>query len=186
MKKTMGLMMVSLMFALTACAQNDSNEGLPVAQPIEAETAQTQTESDLIVSEDETFVFEVGDVRIKMHEKSNPILEALGDEDTFFEAESCAFQGKDRMYGYGSYEVITYELEGEEYVLGVVLYDDTVKTKEGLRLFEDKEKVLSLYGTPQSGNDKLLVYEDEITSISFVLNDANQVVSIEYNAVIGD
>lgn len=190
MKKITVILGVILVFtwALVGCSESETPTNDPIQETTQEATETEETTETESVTElaPETYVFEIDGTVIQMHESAAPVLEALGKETSYFEAESCAFQGLDRMYGYGSYEVVTYERDGDEYVLSVVLYDDTVKTQEGLRLFENRDRVLEIYGEPDLGNDRLMVYEDEITVLSIVLDDAGQVISIEYNAVVGE
>ena len=54
------------------------------------------------------FVFISGDVQIVIDAEAEPIVEALGEPKSYFEAASCAFEGLDKIYTYGGFEVNTY------------------------------------------------------------------------------
>lgn len=65
-----------------------------------------------------------------MNEKAAPILEKLGEPMEYFEAESCAFEGLDKIYTYSGFELHTYEMKGTDYVASVMFLDDSVSTKK--------------------------------------------------------
>lgn len=81
------------------------------------------------------YVFETEGIVIAMHAEVEPILQKLGEAMEYFEAESCAFQGMERVYTYSGFELHTYEMDGTDYVAALIFLDDSVSTKEGVYLF---------------------------------------------------
>ena len=78
------------------------------------------------------YVFELKDTKIEMNAKMEELTSKLGKEDAYFESNSCAFQGMDKVYAYGSVVISTYPLENVDYVYTIELKDDTVETPEGI------------------------------------------------------
>ena len=57
------------------------------------------------------FVFTSGDTKVVMNAKAADILESLGKETDYFEAESCAFKGIDKTYTYPGFRLYTYPVD---------------------------------------------------------------------------
>lgn len=132
------------------------------------------------------YIFEVNGVKVGMDMEADPIIKALGEPTNYFEAASCAFEGLDKMYGYGSYEVDTYELDKKDYISGVIFKDDMVSTKEGISIGNTKDDMIKAYGEGFKEEQGMLVYEKEGTKIKFVLDENNEITSITYSSTILD
>ena len=126
-----------------------------------------------------TAEFEYNGVKVGMDMEAAPIIAALGEANTYFEAPSCAFEGLDKTYGYGSFELDTYELEGKDYIAGVFFCDDLIETPEGVCLFETKADMTKAYGENYVEEMGMLVYEKEGMKLKFIL-EGNEITSIEY------
>ena len=77
-----------------------------------------------------TYAVTLNDVKIEIDAEANSILHAVGSWLTYDESPSCAFDGLDRIYNYGAFEIQTYPIEGQEFIANVYLNDDTVATEE--------------------------------------------------------
>lgn len=130
-------------------------------------------------SEPKGYVFEYNGVKIGMDMEAAPIIAALGEANSYFEAPSCAFEGLDKNYNYGSFEVDTYELDGKDYIAGVFFRDDLIETPEGVCLFETKADMIAAYGEGFKEEYGMLVYEKEGMKIKFIL-EGDEITSIEY------
>lgn len=128
------------------------------------------------------YVFETEGVVIAMHAEVEPILQKLGEAMEYFEAESCAFQGMERVYTYSGFELHTYEIDGTDYVAAVVFLDDSVSTKEGVYLFSGLEDVLAAYGDGYTKTNDMYSYEQDGSRLSFLVEN-DEVTMIEYMAV---
>lgn len=128
------------------------------------------------------YVFETGGVVIAMHAEVEPILQKLGEAMEYFEAESCAFQGMERVYTYSGFELHTYEMDGTDYVAAVVFLDDSVSTKEGICLFSSLEDMLEAYGDGYTRTNDMYSYEQGGSRLSFLVENG-EVTSIEYMAL---
>lgn len=178
--KKIGLVIVISFLILVGCS---NEEKLPVApDDTSTNTSTTQTTDTIDEKEEEGYVFENKDTIIAMNAEVAPILNSLGDAMDLFEAESCAFQGMERVYTYSGFELHTYEMDGIDYVSAIIFLDDSVSTKEGIYLYSSLEDVLEAYGEDYTQNLGLYVYEKGKSKLSFLIED-DEVVSIEYMAI---
>ncbi len=127
-----------------------------------------------------SFKYEGTEIAINM--EAAPLLDKLGKEISYFEAPSCAFEGIDKIYTYGGFELHTYPSGDKEFVSAVIFLDDSVKTEEGVYIGDTKEKVLSVYGKDYKDVDGAYAYEKGEGKLQFIFKD-DAVVSIEYIAV---
>ena len=75
-----------------------------------------------------------------MNEDASAVVEELGEADDYFESESCAFEGLDKVYTYPGFTLNTYPVDDKDYVLSVVFRDDTVSTDEGISIEAQKTR----------------------------------------------
>ena len=125
------------------------------------------------------YVFVYKGVTIATDAPAAPILEALGDPLSSFEAPSCAFEGLDKTYTYPGFELDTYPMDGVDYVSAVILKDDSITTPEGLMIGSPVADIESAYGEPTFTSLNLMVYERGGVRLRFILN-GQDVISIEY------
>lgn len=129
------------------------------------------------------FAFSYKGTDIVPNAKMEPIVTALGEATKFFESDSCAFQGKDKVYTYGSVVINTYPENNVDYVYTIQLKDDTVQTKEGIYIGASLEDVKAKYGEPAKDTGVALVYEKGTSTLNFGYADG-VVTSITYFAVV--
>lgn len=120
------------------------------------------------------------DVQIYMHEEASSVLEALGEPLTFLEAPSCAFQGTDRIYGFGSFELTTYEKDGKEFIYDIYFLDDSVTTDEGIYLGCSKADMEAAYGTDYKEASGSFTYTRDGMTLQFLIEN-DSVSAIRYN-----
>lgn len=111
------------------------------------------------------------------------VLEQLGEYKNYFEASSCAIESTIRTYGYGSFEIDTYELDGIEYISAIFFKDDTITTKEGAFLFMSKEQLFSIYGEDYVEEAGMLVYKKDNMKLKFLILE-EVVSSIQYTSLV--
>lgn len=144
------------------------------AQPSEQESAQIPTARG--------YVFVTGGVTVEVDADMAPILSALGEPASYFEAASCAFEGLDKIYTYSSFEIDTYPVQDKDLVSAVILKDDSVTTAEGICIGDSLEKLQEIYGEG-SMEGGMLIYEKDGVKLCFILRD-DSVISIEYRSTV--
>jgi hypothetical protein len=133
-------------------------------------------------TEDDGYEFVSNGVNIQMLAEADAVLSELGEESTYFEAESCAYQGMDKIYTYSGFELRTNEIDKKDFVTSVLLVDDSVATPEGVSLFMTKEDMVKAYGDDYVEELGLYTYTMGNSMLSFLIKD-NEITSIEYTAV---
>jgi len=128
------------------------------------------------------YTYDLEGTEVKLNAEMAPIVEALGEPDNYFESESCAFQGLDKVYTYGSVVITTYPLEEIDYVYTIELKDDTVETAEGIYIGATKDDVTSAYGEPSEDTGIAYVYEKGESKLS-VIFEGDTVSSIVFTAI---
>ena len=129
--------------------------------------------------------FESRGVRLEPMMAADEVLLALGQPIGVFEADSCAYIGKDVFYYYPGFELTVNEVDGQNVVTAIAVVDDTVVTPQGLRIYDEEEKLLSILGgteengvyTYQSGQTLLLIQVKDFG------DDVRRIVTMEYRAV---
>lgn len=127
------------------------------------------------------YVFDYNGAEVAVNAEMAPLAAALGQPTDYFESESCAFQGLDKVYTYGSVIIRTYPEDGKDYVLSVQLRDDAVSTREGVRIGASRADVTAVYGEPAEQSDGALRYTDGGCTLTFILSDG-RVTDITYTA----
>ena len=106
-------------------------------------------------------------------------LDALGEPQSYFEAESCAFEGLDKTYTYPGF-VITTRPEGDkDFINSIRLTDDSVTTPEGLYIGSTADEVTAVYGESAGEQENYLTFVQDGLSLNFLLENG-AVTSIEY------
>ena len=125
------------------------------------------------------YAFISKDVVIEMDEEAAPIIEALGEPLSYFEAASCAFEGLDKIYTYSGFEINTYPGKDKDYISSVIIKDDSVTTVEGVTIGDSKEKMEQAYGTQCTVEENLYIYEKDDMKLRFIVKDG-VIEAIEY------
>ena len=154
MKKTVCLLL-SVLLALSLCACVD-----PATEKV-------------------TYAAAVEGVRIAVDDPAEPVLSALGEWSSYDESPSCAFEGLDKIYGYGSFEIQTYTKDGKDYIRAVYLIDDGCRTQRDIAIGDTAEAVKEAYGTPTRESEGSLQYAGEGMTLTFLLRDGI-VTNIQY------
>lgn len=136
-------------------------------------------------TEKEKYFFEYNGQEIKINAPVAPITEVIGEPIHFFEAQSCAFEGMDRVYTYSGFDLQTYTIDNKEFVFSVSFLDDTVATREGISIGASLEDVTKAYGSDFEKSFNQYNYIENESKLSFIIEN-DEVVSIEYALVIGD
>lgn len=187
-KRRLVMVMAAALLLLAGCGDSEKVIGGDVvnvtaggSQSGESQDRQEASQADPAPRENPGgYVFRVGDVAVEVDGDVAPVIEALGEPTSYFEAASCAFEGLDKIYTYQGYEIDTYPVQDRDLVSAVILKDDTVATAEGICIGDSLEKLLETYGEGVQENG-MLVYARDGMKLCFILQE-DSIISIEYRS----
>lgn len=130
----------------------------------------------------EDFAFHYKDTEIRMNAPAEPVLAKLGEAMNYTEAASCAFEGLDKTYFYGSFYLTTYPKDDKDFISIVEIVDDTVQTDEGIAIGDPEKKVEETYGVENYNGINAYVVESGDSSLTIII-DGGLVSSIQYAAL---
>ena len=152
------LLAVLMLFALSACGSGE---------PEQTQETQRVPEWSLNVNGHELYV-------------GMNMPKDLGEPAAYFEAASCAIQGLDKDYTYGSILVKTEDDGKTERIVGLTILDDGAATNMGVTIGDSRDKVVGVHGAPSSESETALTYSaGEGVIAKFLLRDGS-VTSIVY------
>jgi len=194
MKKwIVALLTIAMVVTMAACG--GPKEELPATET-GTDTAETQTgteeakedagaseetaeETTAVTPAADEYSFTYGDVEITLHAPAAEIVAALGEPMNYTEQASCAFEGLDKSYYYGSFYLDTYPVGEEDFVYGFWFADDSVTNEEGLYIGAPQADVEKAYGAEAfNGNNAYKV--DKGTGTLTVIVENGVVTSIQY------
>lgn len=188
MKKRIAVLMLGLMFVLSACGGSTKVIEGEVATTSQQEESLEQTEDTSVEadeSEEKGYVFTYNDVAMAVDADASQVVEKLGEPDSYFEYASCAFEGLDKVYTYGSFEVNTYPMEDKDCISTIIFKDDMITTKEGVGIGDSVDKMKEIYGEATEENTGMYVYEKDNMKLNFIVQD-DVIVSVEYCSTVLD
>lgn len=166
MKKLIAFLLVAaMMLCFAACGTPETTEN-----PGNNEPAQ------------DSFSFTYKGKKVALNAPAEALVAALGENPKYTESPSCAFDGLDKQYDYGSFCLETYPLNGKDYVYGWWFVDDLVETDEGICIGSSKADVEAAYGADNyngtnaftvkkgSGTLTIILESDVVTSIQYTIN----------------
>lgn len=112
------------------------------------------------------YAFVSNGTTILLDTEAAPVLKALGTPQQTFEQDSCAYQGKDKVYTYAGFQVGVYPVNGVDKISFVYLLDDTVSTPEGIKVGSSVDQVIQAYGkeyTEQFGTYRYTLGNTELS-----------------------
>lgn len=178
---------LSLLLSLAACGSADQPEttaGIPesTAHQTTAPAGETEAPGQTEAPAD-GFVFSYNGVDITMHAPAAPIIEALGEPKKYTESASCAFEGLDKNYYYGSFYLDTYPVGEEDFIYGWWFADDTLTTQEGIYIGATQAQVESAYGADAFNGTNAYTVKKGDTMLTIILEDG-VVSSIQYAIIL--
>lgn len=99
-----------------------------------------------------------------------------GGYSSVAEVPSCAFEGNDRVYNYGAFELTAYTDGEEERIYSIYFLDPNLPTTEGLCMGNTVDDLRSLYGED---------YETAGTAYNFTRGDTVLSVITQNDVVVG-
>ena len=171
------LLSLAVLISLAACgsnpaeiASNSGNNPSGSAEP--SASAQTTPGPD-------AFSFVTNGTEIAVNENMADVLAAIGEPQSYFEAESCAFNGLDKTYTYAGFVITTYPEGDQDFINSIRLTDDSAATREGAYIGCTAGQVRTIYGDPEGDLISALSYTNGDTVLNFILEN-DVVISIEY------
>ena len=95
----------------------------------------------------------------------------LPEAQSVFTVPSCAQQGTDNLYNYGTIEVTAYNGGDGEVVYSIFFIDANITTNEGLALGDTKDKVIELYGEDYTDNGSEFTYRKGDTLLVIIFQN---------------
>ena len=164
----------------STAAPAPQGESAPITQGTELPPPEQGEEAEPALD----LYFESQGVRLEPMMAADEVLLALGQPIGVFEADSCAYIGKDVFYYYPGFELTVNEVDGQNVVTAIAVVDDTVVTPQGLRIYDEEEKLLSILGgTEENG---VYTYESGKTILLIQVraagDEVRRIATMEYRA----
>ena len=147
------------------------------------EENQSDDKQDSTDKEPSGYAFEHNSVSIFMNTDVAPVIASLGEAMHYFEAESCAFKGLDKVYTYPGFEITTYPLDDKDYVSAINVMDDTVSTPEGIYLGASVNDMIAAYGDNYIESTGSYTYTKDDSKLQFIAVD-DAITAITYLAEV--
>ena len=139
--------------------------------------------ADHLDAQDGNFSFSYNGTAITLGAEAAPILDALGEPRSYTEEPSCAFDGMDKTYYYGSFYLSTYPMEGKDYIYNLWFSDDTVATEEGIRIGSTQSQVEDAYGKDCfNGTNSFMLTKGQSRLV--ILVEEETVTSVRYEVIL--
>ncbi len=174
MKKIICLMML-LCLVLSACTGNTGTSSTP-ENSVPGSSGNPNQATD-------TFTFTYKGTAIPMHGSAESIVAALGEPTSYTEEPSCAFDGMDKTYYYGSFYLQTYPLNGGDFVYSLWFMDDTISTAENIYIGATQAQVEAAYGTDCYNGSNAFILTKGASTLT-ILMENGAVSSIIYDALL--
>ena len=133
--------------------------------------------------QEENLSFTYNGTKITLGAEAAPIIDALGEPRSYTEAPSCAFEGMDKTYYYGSFYISTYPLDGKDYIYNLWFADDGVATEEGIRIGSTQSQVEDAYGKECFNGTNSFVMPKGQSKLVILIEDG-KVSSIRYEVIL--
>ena len=126
----------------------------------------------------EEYVFVAGGVEIEIGEDADEIISRLGEPNRRAVAESCAGLGCDEVYYYNGFKIGVYREGDDADIVSIELTNDTVATKEGIKIGSPESSIKKAYGEGRAFPGGIEYLSDDCT-LRFYLS-IGRVSAIKY------
>ena len=107
----------------------------------------------------------------------------LPEPESVTQVPSCAIEGTDNVYNYGSFELTAFDDGSGEVIYSIYLLDPSAMTPEGLTLGDETRKVTEAFGEDYELDGNAYLYTSGRTQLSIIVQN-DTVVSIEYRLIV--
>ena len=128
----------------------------------------------------DTFKFTYSGATVIVNTDIAPVLASLGSDYTYFESNSCAYQGLDKTFTYPHFVIYTYPNGDVDMISSIEFKSDIVATEEGLRIGDSKADVIAQYGSEYEEASNVIKYTKGDCVLSFIITD-DEVSGIVYD-----
>ena len=193
MKKILTLLCcLVLAVGLTACGSDELSEERMITRPqeeavmvmAEAEAAPVETETAETVAATEAapvklgnYTFDFEGVELIPGDPFDPSV--LREADSVYEVPSCAIEGTDNLYNYGSFELTAFDDGTSELIYSILLTDPNITTTEGLALGDTLQKMVEIYGDGYARQGSAYTYTGDAETLNIIVQN-DRIASIEY------
>lgn len=171
-----GLIM-AISLSMVACGNSSDTK------VIESNTSAEATGSEQVATANAGYVFNYDGMDIPVDADVAPIIDKLGEPNSYFESPSCAADGIGKLYTYSDFEIQTYPDGDVDKVLYVMLRTDNVATEEGIDLSSSREDIVGAYGQATEEDSSSMKYEKGDMTLVFIF-DGDSLISIEYDSAM--
>ena len=133
--------------------------------------------------QEENFSFTYNGTKITLGAEAAPIIDALGEPRSYTEEPSCAFEGMDKTYYYGSFYLSTYPLNGKDFVYSFWFADDSVATEDGIRIGSTQEQMETIFGANCFNGTNTYMQSKGESKVVYLLEDG-LIKSIQYELIL--
>lgn len=183
MKKMLVFVLAALLLAGCGAGKTEPSVSVPEQTPPAVEASESETTGETAPEEAAAagFVIPFRGVDIPMAGSMEPVLAALGEPKSYTEETSCAFEGLDKTYSYGSLYIQTNPSPDGDIIAAVWFTDDSVTTAEGIYIGAPRSAVEAAYGafdgdscTVNRDGQRLMILleSDAVTSVQYTLAQA--------------
>ena len=131
----------------------------------------------------ENFSFSYNGTKITLGAEAEPVIDALGEPKSYTEEPSCAFDGLDKTYYYGSFYLSTCPVDGKDCIYNLWFADDTAATDEGIRIGTAQSQVEAACGKECFNGTNSFVLTKGQSRLVIAMKD-EQVSSIRYEVIL--
>lgn len=132
---------------------------------------------------EENFSFTYNGTKITLGAEAAPIIDALGEPRSYTEEPSCAFEGMDKTYYYGSFYLSTSPLNGKDFVYSFWFADDSVATEDGIRIGSTQEQMETIFGANCFNGTNTYMQSKGESKVVYLLEDG-LIKSIQYELIL--
>ena len=190
MKRMIAVLLSLLMlFALTACGEPADKTETPTGTVADNTTAvedTTTAEDTTAAAEDTTagsdeqepgFVFTFEGVELTPGQAFDAA--ALPEANSVYQVPSCAIEGTDNVYNYGTIEVTAFDDGNGEVIYSVYIMDANTPTNEGLYIGDTLDHIVAAYGEDYTREGNQITYQEGDTLLIIILG-GEYVQSIDF------
>jgi len=187
------VLVIIFILALAACSDNKPGDPVNTDRPPNGNSGNNTPDipgtPDSGISNpppSAAFYFTFRNVAIEMDQDITDIIANIGEPLDIFEAQSCAFDGIDRIFRYPGIQIYTYPSGGGDHIHTIGFFDDSISTSEGgIHLGSSLQSVLNAYGNNYRHETGMYTFTRGLTFLEFLVDDNNIVIGITYRLDLG-